>query len=344
MVSGGKPLHGPAVRATRSALLAMLTLFALSSCVDLAAVQAEAERGPLQGTRALGAVSLHPVQQIDAARLAPRVDETGLPLPGPGNAPLQRLLRPSAVALRGADVYVVDSGLARVLHILSGNQMMHALQGAPAQVGVRVRTGSDRSAYVLDPLQRRVLRFAPNGRLVQTLAAPSEILGRPGALTIDERRGVVVIVDVSFNQLVVMPLLGGSAYPLLTKSREALPSLVGVAAGADGYYTIDAICHCVTLFASNGVVLATFGNDTLIAPLAIGVDQDERVYVADRADNSIKVYSAGRQVGVATGAKLGVTEITDIDVDQGMLAVADGIGARVVLARIAVAPRAAEAR
>lgn len=322
----------------RALAFALILAAALSGCIDLAAVQAEAERGTLRGTRASDPVTLVVAQQIDGARLAPRVDAVGVPQPGPGAAPLQRFLRPDAVAVRANDLYLADLGLARVLRVSLATQAMHPLAGAPAAIGVRLRTGGDGSLYVLDPAQRHVLRFALDGKLAQTLAAPGEMLGRPGALAIDERRGLVIVVDLSFNQLVMMPLLGGAAYALINDARHARPGLLDVAAGADGYYALSSVCRCVTLFGTNGAPLSSFGSEDLTAPFALAIDQDERVYVVDGADNSIHIFAAGRQVGIVAGSTLGVAKIAAIDSDQGTLAIADALGARVVLARTVAAP------
>lgn len=321
----------------KTTLFALIVAVAAGGCVDLAAVQAEAERGTLRSNRSADPMRLVVAQQIDGARLAPRIDAVGVPQPGPGTAPLQRFVRPDAIALRGNDLYLVDLGLSRVLRVSMATQAMHPVLGAPAAVGVRLRTGGDGSLFVLDPAQRRILRFGVDGKLAQTLTAPGEMLGRPGALAIDERRGIVIVADVSFNQLVMMPLLGGAAYALINDARHARPGLFDVAAGADGYYALSSVCHCVTLFATNGAPLSSFGGDTLVAPLALAVDQDERVYVVDGADNSLHVFSGGTQVASVSGASIGVSRIVAIDSDRGTLVIADGLGGRVVLARAVAA-------
>jgi hypothetical protein len=328
---------GALVRASGAWLVAAQ----LCACVDLAAVQAEAERGAFTGAQRSGPVTLTPWQQLAGARLVARTDATGVPLPGTGAQPLIRFLRPSAIALVGGELYVVDSGLARVFHVMIATETMNALPDAAAQLGVRVRAGSDRSLYLADPVQRSVLRYAPSGRLLQTLSAPTAILGRPGDLALDERRGLVLVGDVSFNQLVILPLLGGAAYPLLPQGPgPRLSKLEGVASGADGFYASDTLCRCVLLYAPNGSLLGTFGQDTLRLPGAIAVDRDERVFVADRGDNTIKVYGAGRQIAVVSGAQIGAAQIADLSVDAGALAVADGTGAQVLLLRVQAAPPA----
>jgi hypothetical protein len=326
------------IRAMRAATTLLLGV-QLCACVDLAAVQAEAEGAAFKGGRRGGAVTLAPWQQISAARLAPRVNDTGVPLPGPGAAPLMPFIRPSAVALRGGDLYVVDSGANAVFHVAIGTEMMNAIAGAPAQMGVRVYETSDRSLYLADPVLRRVTRYTPGGRVQQVVAAPVQILPRPGALAVDERRGLIIVADVSLNQLVVLPLLGGSAYPVVPRGPGGqLAKLESVATGADGFYATDLLCRCVTLFAPNGTVIAVFGQETLLRPGPIGVDSNERVFVVDRGDNTIKVFSGGRQIASFTGNQLGVLEIADLAVDEGALAVADGVGAKVVLVRVLVAP------
>ena len=319
-------------------LCSAIALFAaaqMSACVDLAAVQAEAERGALTGVRNNGRLSFTPWQQLAGARLTTHTDAAGGPLPSTGAEPLVRFVRPSSVALVGGELYVIDSGLGKVFHIALASETMNAIPGAAAQVGVRGRAGNDRSLYLADPVRRNVLRYAPSGRLLQTLSAPTTILGRPADLAIDGRRGLVLVADVSFNQLVFMPLLGGSAYPLLPQGQgPRLTKLEGVASGADGFYASDSLCRCITLYAPNGTIIAAFGQQTLRIPGAIAVDRNERVFVADRGDNSIKVYSGGRQIAFVPARQIGAAEIADLSVDEGALAVADGAGAQVLLLRV----------
>ena len=133
----------------------------------------------------------------------------------------------------------------------------------------------------------------------------------------------------------MLPLLGGSAYPVVPRGLGGrFAKLESVATGADGFYATDLLCRCVTLFAPNGTVIAVFGQETLVRPGPIGVDGNERVFVVDRGDNTIKVFSGGRQTASFTGNQLGVLEIADLAVDEGALAVADGVGAKVVLVRV----------
>jgi len=120
--------------------------------------------------------------------------------------------------------------LAGWLHVVIGSAGMNVLSGAPSQPGVLVQAAGDRSMYLLDPPTRRVLRYAPTGRLLQTLVVPSGVVGLPVDLAVDERRGLVVLADATFNQLVVMPLLGGSAYPVIPRGADVrLASIASVA-------------------------------------------------------------------------------------------------------------------
>lgn len=322
------------VKAARFSTVLLSCALLQAGCVDLAAVQAEAERG-VYTQRARGTVTLVPWLQIASVNLAARVDPSGSPLPGSGAGAPVRLVRPNAVAMRAGELYVADAGLGSVLHIVIGSGTANAIVAAPAQPGVRVQATGDRSLYLLDPPTRRVVRFSPSGSTLQTFAVPAGPVGLPVALAVDETRGVILLADATFNQLVVMPLLGGSVYPVIPRGTSArLSSLFGVASGADGFYAADLLCRCVTLFAPNGTVIASFGRESLVNPSAIAVDRDERIYVADRANRTLKIFAGGRQIAVFTAAQLGVTEITDLALDEGALAIADGAGGKIALLRV----------
>jgi hypothetical protein len=303
-------------------LLALVPL--LPGCVNLAEVQAEAERGAYPRARPAVDVTLVPWTQIAGARLV-------APPKNAGGAYV-KFVRPMAVALRAGELFVADAGVAAVLHISVAGQTMTALAGAPSQPGVRLQAGHDQSLYVLDPVRRVVLRFAPTGQLMQSIAPPPDVVGLPADLALDERRGLLLIADSSLNQLVMMPLMGGSAYPLTPEPR--LTRIDSVAGGADGFYVTDVLCHCVAVLGVDGRLRARFGAETLRSPGAIAVDRGERVFVADRFDNSIKVYSGGRHIATVPAATLGVTGIADIAVDEATLAVADDAGARIALLQI----------
>lgn len=273
---------------------------------------------------------------LTGARLAARTDATGTPALPSGAAPFTRLIHPVSVAAFGNDVYIADSGAARVYRFDFALNAMAALPGVSAHPGTRLAVGRDFSLYVLDPPGRRVLQFARSGRLLATFD-DSVNLGRPVAIVADEASGLVLIADGLYNQIVAFHPLGRASYVIALRGdeRNRVLRIGGFALGSDALYLSDPLCRCVARVARDGMVLDTFGHHQIGQPGAIAIDRHQRVFVADLFNSSLKVFLRGSLIHDLPAAALGVAQINDLWISEDFLFVADGVGARVVALRLA---------
>lgn len=280
-----------------------------------------------------------PWMTLSGARLGMGIEALAV-APGQQIAnPMTPFIFPTAVAAVGNDVYVVDSGRNAVYRYDLTLDAMVQLRGVPSMPGTQLHAMSDHSIYAIDPMSRRVLHFTRQGQLLQTLG--DENLGRPVDVTVDQARGLVLVADGLYNQIVVFHLLGRASFPVIPRGDgdKRLLSIGAIAAGGRGIYVTDPLCRCAGLVSPAGGFLTTFGHNLLKQPGAIAVDRYERVFVVDKFDNTVKVFLRGALIADLPAAAMGVRQINDIWINEGWIELADGQGARVEIGRIALPPR-----
>lgn len=272
---------------------------------------------------------------IDGARLAAAPDATGTPSLQVAPLVFQRFLHPAAAAVYGNDIYIVDSGAGVTYRFDITMNAMAPVKGVPAHPTTRVLVGADQSLFVLDARNRRVVRYARNGALL-TIYVDNLNLARPVDIAFDEARNVLLVADGVYNHLVAFHPLGRASYavPLRGTERDRVHSVGSVAVGADAWYVSDPACRCIVRAAPDGAVLDTFGHQQIGMPGALAVDRHRRVYVADRLDNSLKVFADGKLVRTLPAGSLGVTQLSDLRLAGESLVIADGLGLRVVALRL----------
>ena len=118
---------------------------------------------------------------------------------------------------------------------------------------------------------------------------------------------------------------------------EAVRAITGIARGADGLFVTDRLELPAQVITMTGEYRYSFGESQLIYPTAIAVYQDQRVYISDRADNTIRVYQNGQllfKYGGGGGGPGRFRIITDLWVSGDLLYVADSLNQRVQVLRI----------
>jgi len=252
----------------------------------------------------------------------------------PGAGAFIRLVFPSALALRDNEMLIVDSGSARLYRADIALNTLIPIAGAPATPQTRVALGPDLSAFVLDPAARRVLRFARDGRLIQTFRA-DDSLAAPTGFALTRSGSAVVIADRTLAQIAIVGMAGGTVVPLraLRPDGAAAGGAAAIAAGQDDLYLLDQAAGRVHRVGLDGLIRASFGAE-LAAPTLLEVDRFERVYVAEPQVGRIRVFADDRLVRTWTAAELGVQRIGGIAVDGSQLAVSDVGTGRVSLFRL----------
>lgn len=311
-----------ALRATGAAALVV----ALAGCA------AAIEQARPQASSAAGEPT--PWRVVDGGFLAAPQPLAGVPA-RPGSGAYVRLVFPAAVALRDNELLIVDSGAGRVYrHDLALGTLV-PIAGAPASVDTRVALGADLSAYVLDAGARRVLRFARDGRLLQTFRSES-IAADPTALALAPDGVTLYVADRTLAQVVVFRTAGAIALPLVPRADEArVAGVRALAFGRRGVYLLDEHAGAVLLLAPDGALLARFGQGQLTAPSALAVDRGERVYVGETRTGTLKLFAGGALVRTLDARALRLQSIGALASDGDVLAITDPAAGAVALFRVA---------
>jgi len=268
-------------------------------------------------------------------------------------------LAPSTVAARGQDVYVVDSGKAGVFRVdpFSNSLVVAQPQPKPASWlapdyplrlpsdhGTKLYVAGDRSIYVLDQGKRRILHMSREGYMLQEFQDPG-MLTKPVGMTVDESRGVLMVVDGIYHNVVAFHERGRIPYVIVPHDNAAgdLTPVdpIAITTGPEGVYLLDRRKSQVLLMSEDGVILDSFGEGVLKQPWTIAVDRYRRVFVGDRLDNSIKVFFGGALLAQIKGASLrpALQRISDIWIDEDLLYVADEVTGSVEIMRLTPVPR-----
>lgn len=274
--------------------------------------------------------ALRPWRTLQGGFLAPPGAAFGLPA-RPGTGAFVKLLAPTAIALRGNDLLIVDAGAGRLWRADLALNTLTPIAGAPVTPGTAVALGPDLSAWVLDGVSRQVLRFARDGRLLQTWRAGPAAASAAGFVLADGG-ATLLVADDSLRQWVEFRSAGGLAMP------RALPQDVrgadGLAVAGDTVFVLDkarAVVHAMQRDGTLLAALAVLGEGELKQPQAIAADRFVRVFVFDAADRAVKLLAPGREAQVFSAEVLRVQQIGGIAVDERFLAVSDRVSGAVVI-------------
>lgn len=335
----GMDIFGNTGKGRRVSLRARAMIAAAMLIVPLGGANADDSVPAKQAAvRSPAAPLLTPWLSLAGARLSSAIDATGTPSMRPALVGFQRFIHPAAVAGRGSDTYVADIGAGAVFRFDSSLDAMVALPGIRAQKGIQLHVGGDLSLYVLDQAGRRVLQYARSGQLLGTFSDPLN-LGRPVDVALDETRGRLLVADGMYNHLVAFHPMGGGAQVILLRSGagERVFSIAAMAIGAEGIFLSDPLCACIALVSLDGAVLRTFGHHEVNQPGPIAVDRDNRVFVIDVFDGSLKVFWHGELIHDLSAGELGLRQINDVWVNDGSIILAGGTGTGVKIMRLAPA-------
>ncbi len=192
----------------------------------------------------------------------------------------------------------------------------------------------DMSFYVTDVEAKRVLHFSADGDLIREFKNAPNIFS-PIAITLDDARQELIIADETYSHLVAFDLK--SQDPIYgIGSRGEGPGkfriITDMIAIPDGFAVSDRIELRVQIFDRKGEYIADFGRGDIMFPTALAVDPDGRIYVADKADSTIKVYKVGKLVDVVGRNGYGAGEfrhISDMKVLGNNLFVVDSLNSRI---------------
>ncbi|MEN8760900.1 MAG: NHL repeat-containing protein [Thiogranum sp.] len=254
-----------------------------------------------------------------------------------------KLVSPVSVAAQSNFVFIADAGQQVIFRFDRGTQTIREFARI-AGLNSRAQLYVDRalSVYLADPVASRVVQFDLDGRVVQTYQNATE-LPQPIAVVVDDSRAEILAGDGLSARVLVFNRGGGIARAIGAQVSGGVrfQSVAAMAIKEDQLYVVDRLMHQVHALSPAGVARYEFGAEELKQPGAIAADEHNRVYVADNADNTIKVFRGGRFETVvgASGdpAGLGFRQISGLWISDGLLYVADSAGASVEILQV-VAP------
>jgi hypothetical protein len=249
----------------------------------------------------------------------------------PGTGAFVKLMAPTALALRGNDLLIVDSAAGRIWRADLGLNTLTPIAGAPATPATpatAVAIGPDLSAWVLDGLTRQVLRFSRDGRLMQTYRGGS-VSPSPVAMVLADGGTTLLVADDSLRQWIEVRPAGAFATPM--PQDDSVRGVDGLAVGGDSVFVLDRNAGVVHVTRRDGRLLGRLGEGELKQPVAIAADRFSRVFVLDAQDRAVKLLAAGRPAQVFDAAALRVQQIGGFAVDERLLAVSDRLTGQVVI-------------
>lgn len=281
---------------------------------------------------AAGAARPTPVRRVQGGFLSPTVPGAPLPgtLPRPGTGMFVRLQMPTALALRGFDLAVVDAAAGRLWRVDLSFQSLTPVAGAPVGPDTLLALGADRSLWVLDPPARQVLRFGLDGRLMQTWRSAG---GIPAGMAVLDGGATLAMADTGFGQWLELRSGGAVALPVLPQraSGERVLGMDGLAPGRSHLFVLDRGAAAVHRVQRDGLLLETLGVGTLRQPMALAVDRHDRVWVLEAGGRSVVLLASGQPPLQRTATELGAQLIGGLAVDERSLALSDRVRGEVLI-------------
>ncbi len=205
----------------------------------------------------------------------------------------------------------------------------------PARVDTRLLVGPDLSLFVVEPSARRVARYTRDGRLATAYADPLH-LAHPVSAAWDEAGGRLIVADSVYRHLVAFHPAGAASYlvPMHADDRHSVRAISAVAVGKSAIHVADPVCRCVLAVARDGRIAYSYGDNVIVQPGALALDDRERAYIADTGAAMVRVYEGVREIANVAAADLGIAQVTDIAIHRNTLVVTDATTARVVIVRV----------
>ena len=270
---------------------------------------------------------LVPKQVINGGLLA-TLDVHGLPVPGEARG-FTTFIFPSALASRGSDLYIADSGARKLYRFNTAMQVMGVVSGETVLPWTRIQVGMDRSLYVLDTAQRVIRHYPPGGQPVHTMGDPSAMASLDSFVI---KEGDEIIASDNLNRrLLMFNSLGGPGWPISTPAIESgLPSLGAMVSAGRAIYAIDSGCPCIVALDDSGQVAGQIGRGELVQPQELAADRLGHIFVSDQGDRTLKVFLRGKLIANYAASALQFMEITALAVEGDTLYVADGPASKVL--------------
>lgn len=288
----------------------------------------------LAAVAGLAACALDPAGYVPVEN--PGIDVMLVPVSvigGPGDGSLapdgnvRQLGFASAVAARAGRVFVIDSMAGGLVQLdVFGNDVRLVRELADANTSGLYVT-QDLIIYLVDRQSRAVVEIGDSGWERQSFA-DRRLIPAPVDVTAIDWGSTLVIADELSRRLVLFDSLSNPTGMLnSTLSPVISAASVGAIAASNGsVFVLDTASREAVQLDLQGRLVATYGEDALLAPVAITADACGRVFVADGHADGLFVSAYEYQGSSARAALPGeiVGAVTDLWIDGSELYVAAG--------------------
>lgn len=162
------------------------------------------------------------------------------------------------------------------------------------------------SVYLVNQATSKTVQFDIDGKVLKVFENAAE-LPQPVAVAVDDTQAEIYIADQLRAHVLVFNR-GGSVNRVINAPKggqNIIQSISAMTFAKSQLYLVDRVAHQVHAMSPTGNLRYTFGTDELVAPDAITIDSQNRVFVADTSNNTIKVYKGGLFEAELKGDELG---------------------------------------
>ena len=252
-----------------------------------------------------------------------------------------RLMNPVAVGGVNNYLYIVDAGLRIVFRYDLVTNQIQPIGNVGAQFAGdpgSIYVARDQTFYIVDSMGKQVFHFDEQGNVLEVIQDLAN-LSRPMDIAIDEVTGELLVADGSFSHVLVFNKFGKAVRAIGQRGTGPgrFRAITGMTVGEEGLYILDRLELPVQVVTMNGDYKYSFGESHQTFPTAIAVNEDGVVYVADKSDNTIRIYQDAELLSVfgGTGSAPGrFRMITSMWVNNDLLYVADSMNMRVQVLRM----------
>jgi DNA-binding beta-propeller fold protein YncE len=196
----------------------------------------------------------------------------------------------------------------------------------------------DRTFYITDPVGKKVIQFNRQGGVVQVFQDLAN-LSRPMDVAVDDTTGDVLVADGSYSHILVFNQFGKAVRAIGQRGNGPgkFRAITAMTLGPEGLYVLDRLETPVQVMSLNGQFKYGFGESYQVFPTAIAVTDERVVYVADKSDNTIRIYQDAELLGTVGGtghAPGRFRLITGMWLNDNTLYIADSLNKRIQVMRI----------
>jgi len=234
----------------------------------------------------------------------------------------------NAIAARGNDAVVYDQSSRLLLWVNLASTGAVTLSDRFTRVG-GVYLAMDRTVYLADTDGRRIVRLDSWGNVINTYEASGDQGFTPVDVVIAQSSGAVAAVDLLHGHVIVFAPTGAvaTAIEIPVPVSLALPRPGVFAASGGMFFLLDPGQRELVLFDVEGQLHQTIALHQMTRPVALAVDECNRVFMVDGSTARMFVMLEGgemQEVVLQGRQAFDLQDINDMWIDGAALYLANG--------------------